>query len=96
MKSSPSLKRLFSPIGAFIYRFHLIIFTVAVLGGLAVLVLILNNIITHSSNPDSSTTSHVSTTFDEKTANQINQLKTAQDNVTPLVIPPGRSNPFAE
>jgi len=71
------------------------IFVVFVLGGLVVMVFLLNNIIVRSSNSGDYTPG-TNQGFDQKTMDRIKELKTRDDPEAPLDLSRGRSNPFVE
>lgn len=84
-------------ISRFLHRFHVVVFTVVILGGLAAAVFVFNNIIAQSSGEDASYTSAVNdTTFDQATINRINQLRTSTDPEDKINLSNGRTNPFVE
>lgn len=92
--SSNSIKKI---IPAIIGRFHMVIFVVLVFGGLAVAVMILNNIIQSStSTAIPQTAAELSASFDQDTIKRIEKLKTSTELNNDLVLPPGRINPFVE
>ena len=92
--SLSSIKKL---ILAFLHRFHVIIFVVIVLGGLASVVLLLNSIIVSSSNPgDYIPPGSNPSSFDQPTIDRIEQLKSRTDSSAPLDLSKGRTNPFVE
>lgn len=78
-----------------LHRYHVIIFVVLVVGGLAVIVFYLNNILIQSGQSDGYTSSSNNATFDQATMNRIKQLQTANENQSQLDLS-GRSNPFVE
>lgn len=78
-----------------LHRYHVMIFVIFVLGGLVVMVFMLNNIIVQSSN-SGGYTPETTTTFDTKTMERIEQLKTRDDPASNLDLSGGRSNPFVE
>lgn len=85
--SSASISRL-------LRRYHGILFAVLVLGGLIIMVITLNSIISGSS-PSASQTPNPVSGFDQKTINQLNSLHSIDQQPTPLNFS-GRSNPFVE
>ena len=94
--NSATKPSIFSPVIAVFSRYHLTIFTVVFVGGLATAVLMLNAIMAQSSDTSNVKTATGSTTFDQVTIDRINQLKTSNDTSTSFTLPSGRSNPFAE
>lgn len=76
-------------------RYHIVIFVVVVLGGLAVAVFLLNNTV-NSSSEDTTYTSPLSSSFDQQTIKRVEQLKTTNESSAPLDLSHGRTNPFVE
>lgn len=82
---------------AFLHRFHVMIFVVTVLGGLIVVILLLNSIVVRSGEsngyqpPDAA-----SGTFDQETIKKIEELKTRNQGGSQLDLSNGRTNPFVE
>lgn len=92
--TSASLK---NSLSKFIKRYHLLIFTVFVLGGLTLCMFLINGIIIKSGDTTSYKPATTDTTFDKQTIERIKQLQTADDNaVDDLNLGQGRSNPFVE
>ncbi len=91
--SSSSIKRLFSQM---LHRFHIIIFVVVVFGGLAIVILMLNNIIVKSGDTSGYSPTSNSSTFDQTTIKRIEELKTTTQNSGDLDLSHGRTNPFVE
>lgn len=84
-------------ISRFLHRYHVVVFTVVILGGLAAAVFVFNNIIAQSSGTDTGYTSSANdTTFDKATIDRINQLKTSSDPEDKIDFSNGRTNPFVE
>lgn len=76
-------------------RYHIVIFVVVVLGGLAVSIFLLNNTV-NSSAEDTTYTSPLSSSFDQQTIERVEQLKTTNESLAPLDLTHGRTNPFVE
>lgn len=95
MKNNISLnpQQLLSGISGFFYRYHVLVFSLVVLGGLsaATYVLYQTVISSQSAEPGSSVVQ-----FDEATIDRIKDLRDSDDSGTPLQKPAGRSNPFKE
>lgn len=92
--TSASLKTSFTK---FIKRYHLLIFTVLVLGGLVVCMFLINNIIIKSGDTTGYEPAAANTSFDQQTIDRIKQLHTAGENAADdLNLGQGRSNPFVE
>lgn len=92
MNSLANLK----PIVARLRRFHMVIFIVGVVTGLAIAVLLLDGIALKSSGTTASSTDSTKTSFDQSTIDRIKQLKTSSDPSTPLDLSKGRISPFSE
>lgn len=90
--STTSIKK---KIVGILHRYHVMIFVVFVLGGLVVIVLMLNNIITKSGD-STGYTPETMQKFDQKTMDRIEQLKTRDDPPAQLDLSRGRTNPFVE
>lgn len=82
----------------FIQRYHMVLFAVTVLGGLAVVVLILNNIVVSSSTSTDYTPAGTTFSFDEQksTIDRVNSLKSRDETAEQLDLSQGRTNPFVE
>lgn len=89
-----SLNELPKQLSNFFHRYHVITFSLIVLGGMAVAILLLNNILLASAKP--SENPGISTTFDATTIERVNQLKTSSDTPENISFPSGRINPFVE
>lgn len=81
----------------FLQRYHVTIFTVVILGGLAFVVFSLNNIIAGSSLTSTDYTPvGASSTFDQETIDRVNALSSREENASELDLSQGRTNPFIE
>jgi hypothetical protein len=89
-----SLNGLPKSISNFFHRYHVITFSLVVLGGMAVAILLLNNILMASSQ--STESAGINTTFDQATIDRVDQLKTIDDVPETMSFPTGRINPFVE
>lgn len=78
----------------FLHRFHVVIFVITVLGGLAVMMFFLNNTLVLSTTRDGYTSTSNDASFDQTTIDRIKQLK--QDGSESQLDLSGRSNPFIE
>lgn len=97
MNVNVQIGAIFKQVGKLLRRFHIVIFAVTVLGGLAVAVLILSSILQASSDTTAgSPAAGIDTTFDTGTIEKIENLHTRQDGVAELELPSGRINPFGE
>lgn len=90
--SLDSIKKMFA---TFLHRFHVIIFVVIVLGGVAVSILVLNNIVILSTDT-SEYTQTTEATFDQETIEKVKNLKTSDQSGDELDLSDGRVNPFVE
>lgn len=80
----------------FMHRFHVVIFVVVALGGLAASVFILNTIIVTSSDTSQFLSQNTQADFDQETMTKIKELKTRDQGNDALTLPAGRTNPFVE
>lgn len=78
-----------------LHRYHVVLFVIIVLGGLALMVFFLNLILIRSSESDGYTSSSNNASFDQQTIDRIEGLKKADDSSSQLNLS-GRSNPFVE
>lgn len=90
--SLAAIKKIFFQL---LHRYHIILFVVIVVGGLAVIVFYLNTILIQSGQSDGYTSSSNNATFDQATIDRIEQLRTTNENQSQLDFS-GRSNPFIE
>lgn len=81
---------------SFLHRFHVVIFVILVLGGVAAAIFALNTIIIRSSDTTDAPSGSNSTAFDQVTIKRIEELKTRDQGGGGLNLPPGRTNPFVE
>jgi hypothetical protein len=81
---------------SFLRRFHVVLFVVLVLGGLAISVFILNTIIIASGDTSQFSSEGATQSFDQATIKRIDELKTRDQSGDTLTLPPGRVNPFVE
>ena len=92
--SSASLK---ASLAKIFRRYHLLIFTVAVLGGLIVCMLFINNIIVQSGDTSTHQPTAPSAGFDKETMERIKALRSADEGrPDDLDLSKGRTNPFVE
>jgi hypothetical protein len=89
-----SLNGLPKQLSNFFHRYHVLTFSLIVLGGMAVAILLLNNILQVSAQPTKDV--GVDTVFDATTIERVNQLKTSSDASEDISFPTGRINPFVE
>ncbi len=93
MKELPKNKQSFL---ALIRRFHLVLFTVVMTLILSVSVLLLYSVVNKASGEDSVPQGGLSTSFDQATIDEVNQLKSSDQPSEPLDFSGGRINPFGE
>lgn len=80
----------------FLHRFHVMVFVVVVLGGMIAATLVLNSIISKSTE-SADYSPPVNASFDQKTIERVKELKTRNEsNDSGLDLPSGRTNPFVE
>ena len=79
----------------FLRRFHIVLFVIVVLGGLAIVILLLNNAIVASTQSNGYTPNTNNGNFDQATIKKIQDLQTTGQS-DQLTLPPGRTNPFVE
>lgn len=78
-------------------RFHVIIFTIIVIGGLIVCMLLINATITESDASGAYTPPSTNTNFDQQTIDRIKQLHSSSDPTpAPSLDLSGRINPFVD
>lgn len=80
---------------AILHRYHVVLFVVTILGGLVIVVLLLNGIIAKSGQVGEYTPTNASS-FDTQTIQRIEQLKTRSEKTDPIDLSSGRTNPFVE
>ncbi len=95
IKVNLSLDTVKKAVGTFLHRFHVILFVVTVLGGLAAVIFLLNNAIVASTQANGYTPDLYNNSFDQATIKKIQNLQTSGQS-GPLTLPPGRNNPFVE
>lgn len=92
-----SISMLFKPFVLLFRKFHLTLFIVAVVAGLAGAVLLLNTMLTNLSAVDEGYTSPIGAgTIDQATLDRIKELHTSDETVPASTLPQGRTNPFGE
>ncbi len=94
MKTS-SLSSITAPIGHLLRRYHIIMFSVFVLGGLAILIFLLSNSIASSTNPLTQKQPS-SGAFNKQTMDRLETLRPSSDTESVLEFPYPRKNPFVE
>jgi hypothetical protein len=97
MKNDINLNVILTPIADVFRRYHVTIFIVVVVSGLATAVILLDGILQSSTNITGLTPTVGVTTFDETTINRLAQLHTSSDTSSvDTTLPPGRISPFSE
>jgi hypothetical protein len=91
-----SFQKIKEQIITFLQRFHVIIFTIAVAGGLGIVILMLNNIVVRSGDTSGYTSTTDNASFDEATINSIKKLRLSSEPPIPLNTSGSRGNPFVE
>lgn len=93
-----STKTIGKKVSHFIYRFHVILFTIIVLGGLSVLIFILYNYIVNATNiNDAENAIAIDSGFDKQTITRLESLQTSNVLNEPIqYIDGARKNPFVE
>ena len=91
-----SLQAIKTPIITFLRRFHIILFVVLSIGSLAIAILLLSAVIASSGESNGYVSNSNNASFDQTTINQINQLKTNDENNSTSLPQTGRTNPFVE
>lgn len=95
MKSDISLnpRQITKAFSSFMYRYHILVFSLLVLGGLSAATYILYQSVVSSQAAE---TTQSQTRFDNETIEKIKNLRDTSDASVPLQRPAGRSNPFQE
>lgn len=89
---SEQLEPIIKHLSKFLWRFHVMIYSIAVIGGLSIAIFLLSGLLSVSSEPVQTS----SATFDKKTMKIIKDFRTSTSGNDSLTLPAGRSNPFAE
>ena len=95
MKSSISIGQILDGMVNFIRRFHLLIYTLTVVIGVAVAVFQLNGLITEQS-PAGNGGDTAASSFDKDTIDRINNFNTANSDQDTFSLPSGRINPLVD
>ena len=91
MKTDLSLHQLTVAISRFLHRYHVVLFVLTVIGGLAAANFMINQAINEKPIDQPQTTS---STFDKETMDKIDALNESSSQSTDFVLPSGRINPF--
>lgn len=85
-----------SSITGIVTRFNLVLFVIIVTSGLIFSVLVLKGILDQPYDDDTQTSTSEVITADQVTIDNLNNIKTATDNLDVKTLPSGRINPFSE
>lgn len=96
MKNSASTDQILRKLYKFTHRYHLVIFVVLVIGGMIIVMFMLNNTIQSSTDTNHIDETPVQTGFDQETIEKLESLKMNSGASEPLKFPSGRINPFVE
>lgn len=99
MNVNLDINSLGSTLSKFLHRFHIVIFVLVVIGGLSVATFLLSTAMNPSSSAAAPATpvspaaqaAGGTTVLDTETIKKVKALRT---DSAPLVLPPGRTNPF--
>lgn len=92
---STQLEPIVKPISKFLWRFHVMIYTVIVIGGVAVSVFLLSGLLLYS--PDDVPQDAKQSSFDKKTIDAIREFQSPNSSIDTFSLPAtSRSNPFVE
>lgn len=89
---SEQLEPIVKPLSKFLWRFHVILYSVVVIGGVAIAIFLLSGLLAISTE----TPQNSSTSFDKKTMKSIENFHSSTSTKDSFALPTGRSNPFAE
>lgn len=95
MKNSPSITEIGTLVRKFLQRFHVMIYTLTVLVGLAIAILLLSQVLGTASDTSAAPLTTTPRQFDKKTMQQIETLNRANEGKD-IAFPRGRVNPFVE
>lgn len=90
MKNDVSTQQLIRSYSQFMHRYHVVIFTIVIIGGLSAATYFMYK----ASTPGSTAGTNTVTGFDQPTIDRIKNLRSSSDSQEQLVLPPGRTNPF--
>ncbi len=91
MKADLNIQQLSAGISHFFHRYHILVFVILVIGGLATATFLLSQTISEATSTVQSPTQ---TGFDTETIKKIDALRGEGDASSPLTLPSGRTNPF--
>ena len=88
-------KKIITEVSSFLHRFHVMLFVIVMLGGLATLIFFLNTVLANATDTTKTPLSSQES-FDQATIQRIEELNTNSDNTADIKFPSGRINPFVE
>ena len=89
---SSQLEPITKPLAKFLWRFHVIFYSLVVMGGVAIVLFLFTGLLTAS--PD--TPQPMATSFDKQTIKAIKNFEPSSSTRDSFSLPAGRANPFAE
>lgn len=95
MKIDLSAETIVRGISGFLHRFHIVLFAVLALGGMAAMMFMINQTITRSTDTSQQQSSATSISFDEKTIEQLGELSSGPGGSINLPNDQ-RINPFVD
>ena len=95
MKQSLNMTELGAIIRKFLKRFHVMLYTLTVLVGLALAILLLSQVLGTASDTSAAPVSSSPSQFDTNTMKQVESLNRANEGKD-IQFPKGRVNPFVE
>lgn len=90
------LKVIQKQIGRFLFRFHLMIFSITIVGSLAFAVFILNGIVNSSGKPGSYVPSTSDSSFDQATIDKLKTLRRVEQGPQHIDTSSSRIDPFTD
>ncbi len=93
-KSNPKKKP--ASVQSLLFRYHAVLFTVTILGGLAVAVFMLNQAISASDETQGYTPQLTDTSFDAATIKKLEELTPPGETPKNVTLPSGRVDPFRQ
>lgn len=81
------------PIAKFLWRFHVIIFSIVIIGGVAVSIFLFSGLLSAGEN---NMPTNQRASFDKNTIKNIENFESPDSSIDNFSLPNGRSNPFAE
>ena len=94
MKNSPDISQLGTIISHFFRRYHVLLFTLTVVVGVSVALLLLNGLLSASNETDETPVPQAR--FDEATIKKIDSFGSRTTAGKELQFPQGRTSPFVE